>query len=98
MYTFSNGEKKGVVAPAPLSTNVYVKVLSGDWRQRMQRMSKTADKGRVHIRPNIPAHVRHRANLKPIISKGAFSLVWVNPHEPVPVPEEEDDIGEPAED
>ena len=50
---------------------------------------------------NIPDHIIRdaelRANLKPIISKGAFSLVWVNPHEPVLVPEEEDDIGEPIE-
>jgi hypothetical protein len=43
------------------------------------------------VPPLLITHVKLRAGLKPIISKGPFSLVWVNPHEPVVIPEEDDD-------
>jgi hypothetical protein len=39
-----------------------------------------------------PTHDELRAGLTPIISKGAFSLVWVNPNpNPVELHPEEDD-------
>ena len=35
------------------------------------------------------------ARFKPIITRGAFRMVWVNPREPIQVPEEADD-GDPV--
>ena len=45
---------------------------------------------------NKPSHAELVAGLKPILRKGPFTLVWVNPKQPVLV-EEEDDDGDPQE-
>ena len=38
-----------------------------------------------------PTFAELRARCKPTITKGPFSLVWVNPKEPVVIPEPDDD-------
>jgi hypothetical protein len=58
----------------------------------MATVEHKSGKRRVYVRPNIPESVKLRASLKPIISKGPFSLVWVNPDpNPVDLHPEQDD-------
>ena len=54
----------------------------------MQPVRKHKPRSRWNHRPT---HAQLLASLKPIITRGAFSLVWVNPAEPVVIAEEEDD-------